>query len=233
MPPRRVRLTLLNASDLSPSVRRLALQAVDGPFEWAAGQYIELGAPDDPTQRLPLSIANAVDKARPGRFELAVVRSSNTEALLAMAAGAALEAEGPKGTFTRSGVNSHPVVLVGTGTGLAPLRAMIQEELADARSVPLLLLFGCRSEQDILWREEFEALALREPRFRFEPTLSAPSEAWAGRRGWVQLHLVELARSLGSVQAYVCGHDAMVRDCVQLLEREVHLAPEQIFVEQY
>jgi NAD(P)H-flavin reductase len=252
---RRVRLALVEASDLSPTVRRLVLEATDGPFEWAAGQYVELRAPDDPNLDLPLSIASASDPNRPGRFELAVVRSANTEALLALGPGAELEARGPEGSFTRIVSPARSALLVGAGTGVAPLRAMLQEEFRGAGDAQVILLFGARSEPDVLWRDEFEALAARAPRFRFEPTLSSPSAGWTGRRGWVQEHLVELGRRLTSeasdersewrarrdgglahkraFQAYVCGHDAMVKDCALLLERDLAVPSESIFIEQY
>lgn len=232
MSPRRARLVLVEASDLSPSVRRLVLEAVDGPFCWTPGQYVQLRAPDDPNLELPLSIASAIDPSRPGRFELAVVRSSNTEALLALEPGAELDARGPVGSFTRT-ADARPALLIGAGTGVAPLRAMIQQEFGSVGPAPLLLLFGCRSEADILWREEFEALAARSPRFRFEPTLSRAGAGWTGRRGRVQVHLVELGGQLGAFEAYVCGHDAMVKDCVLLLQRELAVPPESIFVEEY
>lgn len=233
MPSRRARLTIVDARDLSPSVRGLVLEAIDGPFEWTPGQYVQVRAPDDPNLDLPLSIASAPDPSRPGRFELAVMRGTNTEALLALEPGAEIEARGPQGSFTRAAADPLPALLVGAGTGVAPLRAMIQDELRSAGVAPLVLLFGCRSEADMLWREEFEALAVRAPRFRFEPTLSAPSAAWAGRSGWVQEHLIELGRELGAPQAYVCGGDEMVKDCVLLLEQELDLPPESIFIEQY
>ena len=225
---------LVDASDLSPLVRSLVLEPSDGrPFEWEPGQHIEIVRPDDPASKLPLSIAGAMDPAHPGRFELAVTHSTSSRALVELPVGSRLIAHGPRGRFRRQVGSPHPALFVGAGTGLSPLKAMLEAELAGDASSPLVLLFGCRSEADILWGEEFYALDRDVPRFSFVPTLTLASEGWSGRRGRVQAHLIELARSLPGLQAWLCGHHAMVQDCVSLLGRDPGVPRSMIFTEEY
>ena len=68
-------------------------------------------------------------------------------ALHALPEGSLLKLDGPHGFFTREGVTHQPALFVGTGTGVCPLRAMLQAELAAQSGPPLQLLFGVRHEQ--------------------------------------------------------------------------------------
>lgn len=230
--PQHFTAELLDASDLSPTVRRLTFRPANAPdFRWIAGQYVELVVPASAVPRQPYSIASAYDPERPGRFELAVLRGADTGALHALPLGAHLSANGPLGSFTRERADSSPSVLIGTGTGVSPLRAMIVEELRKPTGPTLVLLFGCRSEAEVLFADEFRELARLSKRFRFEVTLSQPDEGYTGRRGYVQEHLAELVRPLAGAECWVCGRAAMVEECVRRLEHEIGIPRDRIFTE--
>src|SRR6185436_13253167 len=132
------------------------------------------------------------DPERPGYLEIALTIGSNGGAFDDLAVGSFCELFGPRGTFVRPASVNAPEIFLGTGTGLAPLRAMVAGAIANGGAAPLLLILGCRSESEILWRDELEQLSRREPRFRFEPTLSRATSSWRGRTGRVQDHLKEL-----------------------------------------
>lgn len=229
-----VLLDLVEASDLSPIVRSLVLEPSAGhSFEWEPGQHVAIVRPDDPTSKLPLSIANAMDPDQPGRLELAVTHSTSTRALVELPVGSRLSASGPHGSFLRRVGSPHPALFVGAGTGLSPLKAMLEAELASGGDAPLVLLFGCRTEADILWGKELYSLDRDVGRFSFVPTLTRASEGWTGRRGRVQTHLVELVTSLSGPEAWLCGHHAMVHDCIALLEHDLAVPRSMIYIEEY
>ncbi len=211
-------LELVSASDLSPSVKSLLLRSDGADFRWLPGQYVELVVPASAVERQPYSIASIVDPARPGCFELAVQLGPDTAPLHELAPGARLAARGPLGNFTRGRAPAGPVLFVAGGTGVAPLRAMILEQLADAAPGSSILLFGVRSRADLLWEEELTELARRAPHFRFEPTLSRPEESWNGRRGYVQQHFAELLARLPGAPVFVCGSPRLVDECVDSLQ---------------
>jgi CDP-4-dehydro-6-deoxyglucose reductase, E3 len=221
---------LVGSRSLSPSVRSLVFLArPPADLRWKPGQYVELellGA------RKPYSIASAMGVHAAGQFEIAVGSGSGFEPLEALPLGSVLTGHGPLGSFARAS-QVAPGVFVAAGTGLSPFRAMLQHELSLPGQAALLLLYGCRSQADILWHEELAALASEHPRFRFEPTLSQPEPGWTGRRGYVQAHLVELSAPLAErgAEIYVCGPASMVSDCVARLENELGIARERIFVE--
>ena len=224
---------LVTGSELSPSVRSLLFRPAGGfEFAWRAGQYVELRGPElGPKSSQPYSIASAMGSARKTAFEIAVLRGPDTVPLHELAPGKRLGARGPLGSFTRRPATGTACVFIGTGTGLAPLRAMIQEELEAPSGPEIRLLFGCRCEEEILWERELYALGVRYPRFHFEPTLSQPHPGWPGRCGWVQEHLKELVLPAERPQVYVCGRAAMVSDCVRRLEHDVGLEQAAIFTE--
>jgi len=230
--PRLVRAELVARAALSPRVRLLGL-SVRGPdaFVWMPGQYVEIGVVGDSVARQPYSIANAPDPERPGYVELAVGVGSGSGTLDDLAVGGLCELFGPRGRFVREDMAGKAEIFVGTGTGIAPLRAMLSSALANGGGAPLLLIFGARSESEILWRDELESLSRREPRFHFEPTLSRPTESWHGRKGRVQDHLTELVAPLRDARVYVCGVEEMVQDCVRRLNDELGFPPEHVHVE--
>jgi ferredoxin-NADP reductase len=227
--PRRRPALLVRARTLSRAVRLLVLRITDGePFEHVAGQWVDVvvDTPAGPLKRA-YSIASAPTDDVPAELELAVTRVPDgpvSTALHALAVDTPLEVVGPSGLFTRErlppGVAS---LFVGTGTGVTPLRAMIHDELRQRpEGPPMTLLFGCRTEEDLIFRDEFESLAARHPRLRYEPTLSRPDGGWSGRRGRVQEHIPELLAALpqdgGGPHVFICGLSPMVGEVRELLK---------------
>jgi CDP-4-dehydro-6-deoxyglucose reductase len=122
-------------------------------------------------------------------------------------------------------------VLVATGTGIAPFRAMLQAHLGPG-SPGFTLLFGVRYESTLLYREEFEAMERTFPQFRFWPTLSRPDASWQGRTGHVQAHLEEAIGGRRDVDIYLCGLKQMVDD-VRSIVKGMGFDRKQIRYEKY
>ncbi|HLK38582.1 MAG TPA: FAD-dependent oxidoreductase [Polyangiaceae bacterium] len=237
---RRRKVKLERAWLLSPSVRSLVLRTLDGgPIDYEAGQYIDVIVPTARglAFRRSYSIASAPDAGRPGEIEIAVTRvpgGPTSEALHALSAGAFLEIEGPRGAFLRRAADrERPALFVAAGTGLAPIRAMLAKEVSAAHGAPLVLLFGCRTLDDVLWGEDLAAWGRSCARLAVHVTLSRPPPLWDGLAGYVQLHAVRLARSLPGCIAYVCGLTAMVDAVVATLGRDAGLPSDAIRFETY
>lgn len=167
---------------------------------------------------LPYSLASAYDPEHPGRFELAVAVHAGAEVMDTLEPGDVLEIEGPQGAFTWQSQPRPAALLIGVGTGIAPLRALVEEELTRAASsTRVLLLAGHRAPEDVLFADDFAKLAREHARFHFIPTLTLAGEGWSGKRGRVQAQLIEAVSALGSCDAYVCGRLDMVNDVVAML----------------
>jgi len=229
------------AGPLSPSVRGLVLERVDGaPFVFEAGQWVSLVVPTaDGDLRRAYSIASPPDGS--SRFEIAVTRvvsGPGSTYLHAVQPGVVLPAVGPQGFFTRPLENAPPALFVGTGTGVSPLRSMLQTAVARGHSAPMHLLFGVRSQEDILYREELERMARDHARVALDVTLSRPDESWDGRRGYVQLHVRELYERLASSSSvpphvFVCGLERMVGSVREILRKQMGLPRNAVHSERY
>ena len=165
--PRRHRLRLVAARPLSPSVRELSFAAVGSHPQYHAGQSMNLYVPSATglVMRRPYSVGSA--PVPQGLLDFAVTRvegGPTSTALHALRPGAEIDADGPNHGWLgrRQGERDQPAVMVATGSGLAPFRALLQEELARSSGPPIALLFGCRTEADILWRDELESSGRRQ-----------------------------------------------------------------------
>jgi len=230
---------LIETKQLSPSVLGLTLRLTDGvPLAFIPGQWIDLHLViDGVAHKRAYSVASAPGVPSADTIELAVTRVDGgvmSNALAAMTVGARVEIDGPHGFFTRDAAHAQqPAVFVGTGTGLAPLRSMLQVETLTPKGPPLLLLFGCRTVDDILWRDELDRWVARCPRMRVEVTLSRADDSWTGRRGYVQAHLPELVADLDQPQVYVCGLSRMIQEVRGVLKQDLHFDRKQVHSERY
>lgn len=219
---------LVRVEPVSARVQSLTFQCAT-PFERAAGQYILLTLDEGSSHAF--SVASPFDPSAPGHFQIAVARGTTAGAVLELQLGDVVSITGPSGALVWK--EDTASLLIATGTGIAPLRAIALEQLARSSSTPLTLLFGCRDDSEALWGAEFATLALEYPRFRYLQTQSQPLAGYAGRNGRVQAYVPELVRALGpGMRAYLCGHTPMVKDCTTLLI-EHGVMPEHIHGESY
>jgi NAD(P)H-flavin reductase len=219
---------LVARAPLSPRVVGMTFMA-SRPFVRAAGQYVMLTLDEGSTHAF--SVASPFEPEAPGRFEIAVARGTTAGAVLELELGSVVSISGPSGSLVWK--QDAPALLVATGTGISPLRALVLEQLARPTTTPLCLLFGCRDAAEELWGGELARLAAQHSRFRFLPTYSQPAPGDLGRIGRVQAYLPELVQELGlNLRAYLCGHKPMVNDCTALL-LELGVPPEHVHGESY
>jgi CDP-4-dehydro-6-deoxyglucose reductase len=235
----RTRLRLVEGKALSPSVRSLVFEVEpSGAFSYEPGQALDLFVPTAGglVNKRPYSIASAPGCAGERRLELAVTRvptGATSLALHALAEGALLQAEAPRGGFVRwPAERDVPSLFVATGSGLAPLRAMLQAEFARTDGPPVSLLFGCRTLADVLWAEELARWQREHPRFSLVTTLSRPHPTWTGCIGYVQHHIADCVAAHVPARVFVCGLSLMVDAVARALE-EAGVASSSIRMEEY
>ena len=213
-----VRARLVDFREIAPEVRHFVFE-VPGVerFAFTPGQFVHFRAEvGGQAVSRAYSIASPPDG---NRFELCLNRVKEgtfSPWLFQMRPGDTVEMRGPYGVFTwRKPAGDS--VLVATGTGIAPLRAMLEARLPTETGLQFTLVFGVRWESGLLYREEFEALAARHANFRFWPTLTQPGPGWTGRTGRVQPHLLEVAGERRDLDVYICGLKEMVLETRDLL----------------
>ena len=154
---------------LNGSVLRLRL-ATATPFACEPGQYVTLLNPD----RLARSYSIANDPAADGVIELHIRLLKNglmSEYLKAAPVGEALVVRGPAGNcfYVSEEGRDYPIVLAGTGTGLAPLYGIVHRALSQGHAGVVQLFHGALQEPDLYLVDELRALADRHANFRFTP----------------------------------------------------------------
>lgn len=240
-PPPTFDVRLARARMLSPNVRELGFERVDGaPFEFQAGQWVSLVLPlEEGEARRAYSIASAPDGS--AGFEVAITKvegGPGSTYLHELAIGSTVRTIGPQGFFTRPRGAGHPSLFVGTGTGVTPLRSMIKHALAAGEATPMTLLFGARHESDRLYLDELEELAKQHRNFRALYSLSQPAAEWSGLKGYVQTHAESLWRELeasgsGAPHVYICGLERMVGSVRDLLRKQMGVDRKQVHSERY
>jgi ferredoxin-NADP reductase len=210
--------TIVAIAARTPTIKSFFFRLTE-PFDYKAGQHVDvrLTAPDGYTAMRSYSIASA-----PGGsdvIELAIERLADGEVSPffhdVAQLGDTIELRGPLGGhFLWPGPTEKPVLLIGAGSGLVPLMAMIRYRKASAEPVPVALVLSARTWGDVLFRDELLelenslpdfalALALtREPATRrtdFGRRIDAPMVADVAAR---------LPESPGC--AFVCGSNAFV-----------------------
>jgi CDP-4-dehydro-6-deoxyglucose reductase len=148
-----------------------------------------------------------------------------------MKPGDSVEMTDPLGFFVVRNP-AKDAIFVATGTGIAPFRSMAPEYLSHPEAKQLTLIFGVRHEQNIYYRDDFEALAKEHSNFHFLPTLSRAEPSWLGRTGHVQLHLFEAIGDRRDLDVYICGLKAMVDD-VRAILKGIGFDRKQIIFEKY
>ncbi|TDK23154.1 ferredoxin--NADP reductase [Luteimonas aestuarii] len=231
---------------LAPSVAHLSFVRDDGqPLDYIPGQFIQVHFhyADGTATRRSYSLATVHDHALgPGEaVEIAVsyVPGGAATALFeGLAMGDAIQASGPFGRFCLMPNDANKrYLLIATGTGVTPYRAMLPllEKAIAQRGIEVVLLFGARTPQELLYGDEFRAFADAHPAFRFVPCFSRelPDDPHPDvRHGYVQQFLAEFSPDPATDIAYLCGNPNMVDACFESL-KEAGLPVPQIRREKY
>jgi CDP-4-dehydro-6-deoxyglucose reductase, E3 len=129
--------------------------------------------------------------------------------------GDSLDVELPLGNFRYHAEDYRPILMVATGTGLAPLKSMLESLMDDPDCPPVWLYWGGRDEPALYLGEEIGRWAPRLYEFQYVPVLSRAKAEWQGRRGHVQDAVLADFDDLSEHSIYLCGSPAMISDAKQ------------------
>ena len=210
---------------LTHDILQLTLD-LDGPVGFTPGQHAQLQTPARPGIWRSYSFAACPEDDGATRRAVFFIRKVPggifTEWLFGEARpGMALDLRGPFGDF-RLRPAPQPILCAAGGSGLAPLLAIIEQELRTAtKPRDLTLMFGARSQADLYLLDKIGQLGRQWPaRFELVPVLSAEAgdSDWSGRRGMLHDHLKPaLGDRLALTHAYLCGPPPMVDACAAVL----------------
>ncbi len=206
------RVTLIEKK--SPDVIRLLLQVpANEAFAYHAGQYIEFLLRDG--VRRSYSMASAPHLIGLG-LELHIRHMPGgkfTDHVFgAMKEKEILRIEGPYGSFYLREDSAEPMVLLASGTGFAPIKALIEHIQFKGITRPATLYWGGRRPHDLYMDDWVKAKLLEMPHLRYVPVVSdaLTEDNWAGRTGFVHQAVLQDLPDLSSYQVYACGAPIVV-----------------------
>ena len=220
-PVRKMPARIAAIERLGDDVAVLQLQLpANEKFEYHAGQYIDVILRDG--TRRSYSMGSAPHLAE--RVELHIRHLPGgkfTDALFGVTQPALKERdivriEGPHGSFFLREDAQQPVVLLASGTGFAPIKAMIEHAISIRFAKPMVLYWGARARKDLYMDARAEQLVAQAREagvdLRYVPVLSEPrpDDAWTGRTGFVHRAVMADLPDLSGWQVYACGVPVMI-----------------------
>ncbi|MCD0449271.1 FAD-binding oxidoreductase [Actinocorallia sp. API 0066] len=210
--PKRLALTVTEVIEETASTRTFRLRRPDGsdlpPF--LAGQYVAVFT--DGTNR-PYAISSS--PSRLDRYDLTVRRVPggrvSNHLIDTVAVGDVLTTSGPMGTFHHNPLfHGEDVVFLAGGSGVVPAMSMIREIADDRLGRRFHLIYGSRNVDDVIFRDELDALAADHPDLRVDHVIGEPDPSWAGPTGLLTSGIIStLAGPLDGRMVYVCGPQAL------------------------
>ena len=187
-------------------------------FNFIPGQYIDVIGPNG--MRRSYSLANASFKDKFLELHIrAVENGAMSEFWFKQAkVNDLLRLNGPLGTFFLRDTSKVDLVFLATGTGIAPVKAMLESlpgYTADKKPRSVIVLWGGRVSADLYFD-----VAKIEGDFKYIPVLSRPETDWSGARGYVQQELLATHSDFSQSVIYACGSDAMIHSARELLSKE-------------
>jgi len=219
--------------NLTPTIKGVWIRLDDAAgIRFQAGQYINLEVPGEHHRRA-FSLANAPSSAGEIELNIRLVPGGKATSWIheELRTGDSMRLAGPYGRFfVRKSTRIPPLFLAG-GSGLSSPRSMILDLLEEGCTLPITLVYGARTREELYYHQEFEQLAARHANFHYVPVLSNEPEdsPWTGRRGFVhQAAKTHFGNDFRGHKAYLCGPPVMIDACIttlmqgRLFERDIY-----------
>ncbi len=221
---------------VSDDVAIIALQLpASERLQYRAGQYIEFLLKDG--KRRSYSMANAphadenitlhIRHLPGGLFTEHVFNNMKERDILRF--------EGPLGTFFLREDSDKPMVLLASGTGFAPIKAIVEQAIHIESKRPMVLYWGGRRPKDLYMHALCEEWARTLPNFSYVPVISdaLPEDQWSGRTGFVHRAVVADMPDLSGYQVYACGAPIMVDTAKQDFVAQCRLPEEEFYADSF
>jgi len=219
-------------------VIRLQLPANDS-FQYHAGQYVEFLLRDGARRSYSMASAPHTLAQAPASIELHIRHMPGgkfTDHVFgAMKEKEILRIEGPYGSFYLREDSDKPMVLLASGTGFAPIKAVIEHMQHKGITRPTTLYWGGRRPADLYLNEWVEQQLAVMPNLRYVPVVSnaLPEDRWTGRTGFVHLAVLEDSPDLSGHQVYACGAPVVIASALADYTGRGQLPAEEFFADAF
>ena len=211
----------------------------DEGITFKPGQYVQLQMPREKSGDDPEYRAYSICSACAYPYDLELLITHVPEGVVSgyvhkeLEVGDELTIVGPFGEFFYQD-NENDMLLIATGSGLAPIRSILQHIEMEGIKRKATLFFGARSRDDLIYHDELAETAERMENFTYYPVLSRPTEedAWEGEKGRVTNLIEKYIPEGADIDVYICGNPAMVESAeVELVKKGV--PKEQIYYDKF
>ena len=231
---------VVGMQQMAPDVMKLTLQLpATETFRFYAGQYVEILLKDG--HRRSYSMANAPHHATSlelhlrhmpgGLFTDHVFGTGATQ----MKEREILRLEGPFGSFFLREDSDLPIIMVASGTGFAPIKAMVEHMIENRIQRPVTLYWGGRRPRDLYMMELASGWSQSVADFKFVPVVSdaQPEDDWQGRTGLVHQAVMQDFPNMAGYQVYACGAPIVVDSARRDFTSLCGLAAEAFFADSF
>jgi CDP-4-dehydro-6-deoxyglucose reductase len=207
------------------------------PVQFRAGQFIDVLRPDG--TRRSYSIATMPEAAGVRQLELHIRHMPGgvfTDHVFgAMKLREIWQIEMPLGSFYLREDSTAPMLMVCSGTGFAPIQAMVEDSLARGMTRPIDLYWGGRRRADLYRADKAQAWADAHAHIRFVPVLSdaTDADAWQGQTGLVHQAVLQDHPDMHAMQVYACGAPVMVEAARRDFVAQAQLSETQFFADSF
>jgi CDP-4-dehydro-6-deoxyglucose reductase len=228
------RVTTIEKVSHDVVVLKLQLPAND-TMRYHAGQYVEFILRDG--ARRSYSMANAPHNG-PG-VELHIRHMPGGKftdhVFTAMKEKEILRVEGPFGSFFLREDSDKPMVLLASGTGFAPIKALIEHMQFKGVTRPITLYWGGRRPSDLYMDDWVKARLAEMPNLQYVPVISnaLPEDNWTGRTGFVHKSVMEDFPDLSGFQVYACGAPIVVDSARAEYSALAKLPPDEFYADSF
>ena len=232
-----VRVAALEKKSADVVQLRLQLPATE-TFRYHAGQYIEFILRDGARRAYSMANAPHTQTEAPG-VELHIRHMPGgkfTDHVFgAMKEKDILRVEGPFGSFYLREDSDKPIVLLASGTGFAPIKALIEQLQFKGSARPVTLYWGGRRPQDLYLHDWVLARAAEMPQLTYVPVVSdaLPEDGWSGRSGFVHQAVLDDFADLSGHQVYACGAPIVVESARVAYSAQRGLPAEEFYADAF
>ncbi len=229
-----VRVAKLERAADDVMIVSLQLPATDR-MQYKAGQYVEFLLKDNKRRAYSIATPPHSDELLSLHIRHMPGGVFTDHVFGAMKERDILRFEGPLGTFFLREDSEKPIVLLASGTGFAPIKAIV-EHWAHAKSTrPVTLYWGGRRPKDLYMHALCEQWAKTLPNFRYVPVISdaLPEDGWSGRTGFVHRAVMDDLPDLSGHQVYACGAPLMVDAAQKDFTAQCRLPEEEFYADSF